>query len=128
VLIWLGRRTNGLVFSGERELRLLLLLLCFVGEAGEALLVWRLNGDVLAERRLGLVCIVAISVDWQLAEQRRCRVVWMMESQISQRACKLALHGETSTAVSPSQASRAFQRPRLSSSNHISSMNNRYTR
>lgn len=38
LLIWLGRRTNGLVFSGDRLWTVL--LLCLVGdEAGEALLV-----------------------------------------------------------------------------------------
>lgn len=55
LLIWLGRRTKGLVFSSDR---LRLLLLCLVGEeAGDALLVCRLNGEVrpIADKRLGFV-------------------------------------------------------------------------
>lgn len=74
LLIWLGRRTNGLAFSGDRLWTLLLLLLlCFEGDdAGEALLVWRLNGDVrpmAAERRFGFGCMVVI-VGGRLAVSR----------------------------------------------------------
>lgn len=89
LLIWLGLRTNGLVFSEDR---MRLLLLCLVGdEAGDALLVCRLNGEVrpIAERRFGFVCIVAILLLWYAFGSWRDKCVKdpQNESQIGTSGC-----------------------------------------